>query len=263
MPSKLPTTAALMKWLRIGFGAAGVAAGAFGIWGLFTEAGNRRFDEMDGMIPYYFLVGIVPLCAIAVALIRPLTDFQRANRAKVVKNYERAIKLYVRHAKKHPADAARAYVGAAECCLHSNILSSPIAVAPGVELVSEGDRNGAQRYFHLALEADSKNPRALWGLAALLPDESAERRRLLETLVAVQPDTLCLVALGDYYRSHVGDNERAYKLYKQAQEHSPRDQTAYLRLADVCRQMARPGEAAEWEKRWQQADERRRRRGGE
>lgn len=26
---------------------------AFGFWGMFTEAGNRRYDEMDGMIPFF------------------------------------------------------------------------------------------------------------------------------------------------------------------------------------------------------------------
>ena len=27
--------------------------GAFGYWGLFTEAGRHSFDEMDGMFPFY------------------------------------------------------------------------------------------------------------------------------------------------------------------------------------------------------------------
>ncbi|HEX5442260.1 MAG TPA: hypothetical protein VFW87_00465 [Pirellulales bacterium] len=193
----------------------------------------------------------------------PLTDLQRANRAKVLKKYQKAIALYSRHARRHPAEASRAYAGAAECCLYSNVLSSPITVAPGVELVSEGDRTGAERYFRLALEADPNNPGALWGLAKLLPDGSSERQQLLETLVTVQPRTLSLLALGDLYRSRLGDNDRAYGLYKQAQQHAPRDETAYLRLVDICRDMTRPEEAAMWSERWQQAKLKKRRVGGE
>jgi hypothetical protein len=26
---------------------------SFGVWGTFTEAGRHRFDEMDGMIPFF------------------------------------------------------------------------------------------------------------------------------------------------------------------------------------------------------------------
>ncbi|MCC0001141.1 MAG: hypothetical protein H6870_19550 [Methylobacteriaceae bacterium] len=26
---------------------------AFGVWGLFTDAGRARFDEMDGLIPFF------------------------------------------------------------------------------------------------------------------------------------------------------------------------------------------------------------------
>ena len=46
-----------------------VALGAFGYWGAFTKSGNRQFDEMSGMIPYFaLLVGAaLAVCAAAVA----------------------------------------------------------------------------------------------------------------------------------------------------------------------------------------------------
>lgn len=28
----------------------------FGIWGLYTKSGNKAFDEMDGLIPFYAVV---------------------------------------------------------------------------------------------------------------------------------------------------------------------------------------------------------------
>ena len=31
----------------------GLLGVAFGVWGLFTDAGRARFDEMDGLIPFF------------------------------------------------------------------------------------------------------------------------------------------------------------------------------------------------------------------
>ena len=41
---------------------------AFGYWGFFTRAGNTRFDEMDGMIPYFALVAGLVLVCVSLAL---------------------------------------------------------------------------------------------------------------------------------------------------------------------------------------------------
>ena len=30
-----------------------VALGGFAVWGMFTRAGRQRFDEMDGMYPFF------------------------------------------------------------------------------------------------------------------------------------------------------------------------------------------------------------------
>lgn len=188
-----------------------------------------------------------------------MTDFQQANHCMVAGDYQRAIRLFLRHVQHCPDEAAQAYAGAAECCLRSNVVQRPVPVAPGIDLVSQGDRPNAEKYFRLALQADPNNARGLWGLAGLLPDGSAERRDLLERSVAVLPGTLNLIALGDYYRSQVGELERAYELYKRAQEHAPRDKTAYLRLGDICRRMGRPEEAKDWSRRWQEAKQRKRR----
>ena len=31
----------------------GLLGVAFGVWGLYTDAGRARFDEMDGLIPFF------------------------------------------------------------------------------------------------------------------------------------------------------------------------------------------------------------------
>jgi len=181
-----------------------------------------------------------------------MTDLQLANRSLVMKQYDQALELYLRHAVICPQDAAAAYVGAAECCLRSNVIQQPMSVLPGIELVSQGDLSGAERYFRLALQSNPNHPGALWGLAERLPNGSDERRDLLERAVATQPGTLNLVALGDYYRTRLRDYERAYELYKRAQEHNARDQTAYLRLGDICRRLGRQDEANNWKARWKE-----------
>lgn len=59
-------------WLLL---ALGLAMAAFGWWGLYTEAGNRRFDEMAGMIPFSVgcaggLFAVVGLVWLGVRLLR-------------------------------------------------------------------------------------------------------------------------------------------------------------------------------------------------
>jgi tetratricopeptide (TPR) repeat protein len=182
-----------------------------------------------------------------------LTDLQMANRCFVAKDYTKALRLYVRHAETCPAEAALAYAGAAECCLRSNIIDEPIPILPGITLISEGDLRSAEHYFRLALRADPQNTKSLSGLSELLPKSSIERRELLERLVALQPGTRSLIALGDYCRSQLNDIERAYSLYRSAQEHAPRDQTAYIRLSEICQLLGRSDEANEWNRRWNDA----------
>jgi tetratricopeptide (TPR) repeat protein len=105
----------------------------------------------------------------------------------------------------------------------------------------------------LALESEPDHFGALRGLAEVLPENAGERLSILERAAALQPNYLVLVALGDFYRSHRKDFSRAYETYRRAQEQSPRDETAYRRLNDICRRLGRPDEAAEWNKRWREA----------
>ncbi|MGC9943029.1 MAG: tetratricopeptide repeat protein [Verrucomicrobiota bacterium] len=184
------------------------------------------------------------------SLLSPLTDLQRGNRCLVSKDYERAIEHFLRHAQACPQERATAYVQIAECFRRSNIITSPVPVSAGVKLVSAGDRSTAEYYYRLALQADPADFGALRGLAEVLPDDSDERLAALEQAVSSQPNYLVLLSIGDFYRSHRKDFLRAYESYRRAQEQSPRDETAYRRLNDICRRLGRPDEAAEWSDRW-------------
>jgi len=187
------------------------------------------------------------------SLPKPLTDLQQGNRCLVAKDYASAVECFLRHARAHPQERATAYVQVAECFRRSNIITQPDHVAAGVTLVSEGDQPSAEYYYRLALQTEPDHFGALRGLAEVLPDDADERLSVLKRAAGLQPNYLVLVALGDFHRSHRKDFTRAYETYRRAQEQSPRDETAYSRLNDICRRLGRPDEAAEWSERWRQA----------
>ena len=47
---------------------AAVALGAFAWWGMFTAGGRRRFDEMDGLYPFFAGVAAGVLALVAAVL---------------------------------------------------------------------------------------------------------------------------------------------------------------------------------------------------
>jgi hypothetical protein len=56
----------------------GLALAAFGWWGVYTRAGMRRYDEMDGIIP--FALGSLGLLLLALAAGLALFAWWRASR---------------------------------------------------------------------------------------------------------------------------------------------------------------------------------------
>lgn len=180
----------------------------------------------------------------------PPTKIQIANRALVAKKYAVAIRFFEEHADEVPSDYAKCHTKIAECLRMSNALAKPVTIRPGVELVSEGDREGAERHYRLALDMDSSYSPALLGLAELLRPQSDERLKLLERAADAGPTYLGLVELGDFYRSVRKELGRAHATYLQAMERKPRDGTAYQKLQDVCRRMGKDDEAREWSRKW-------------
>lgn len=57
---------------------AGAALALFGWWGIYTAAGMRRYDEMDGLIPFF--AGVAGLFLLAVAAIVTLFALWRSRR---------------------------------------------------------------------------------------------------------------------------------------------------------------------------------------
>ena len=134
----------------------------------------------------------------------------------------------------------------------SNVLSEPVSVQPGIQLVSEGDRVGAERHYRLALEKDADYSPALLGLAELLQPQSEERLTLLKRAADVSPTYLGLIELGDFYRSVRKEPELAHATYLQALQRRPKDGTAYKKLQDLCSRMGRNDEAKEWSRKWKE-----------
>jgi hypothetical protein len=45
--------------------------GVYGYWGAFTESGNKKYDEMDAMFPFFVMIfGIILLIIFSVIFIR-------------------------------------------------------------------------------------------------------------------------------------------------------------------------------------------------
>lgn len=180
-----------------------------------------------------------------------LTKLQMGNHRLAAKEYAAAIKLFHAHADEVPDDAATAFARIAECYRRSNALPHPIVVEPGITLVSQGDFASAEYYYRLALNRNPDHFASLKGLAHLLPEQSVERLQCMERAVDLQPDTVMLTEIGDFYRGPRKNPQRAYNFYLRAQTHKPKDRTAYDRLQVVCRELGRNDEADEWAKRWE------------
>lgn len=152
----------------------------------------------------------------------PKSDFQQANRGLVAKDYQEAIRLYVRHADAHPEDAARSFTKAGEAAKRAGGTVHVMDIAPGLQrlIVSHGDLRGAEALFRRALEVDPNYVPALRELALILPDDASERRGLLERAAAVRDDLMALNSLGDLYVAQ-RQYELAYQAYLRAQRHRP------------------------------------------
>lgn len=55
-----------------------IGLAVFGWWGVYTTAGNRRFDEMDGLIPLF--AGVIAVVVFAVAMLLAVLAWRAAGR---------------------------------------------------------------------------------------------------------------------------------------------------------------------------------------
>lgn len=67
-----------MKIAALVLAVVGAALVVFGWWGIYTAAGMRRYDEMDGLIPFF--AGVAGLFLLAVAVIVALFVLWRSRR---------------------------------------------------------------------------------------------------------------------------------------------------------------------------------------
>lgn len=181
-----------------------------------------------------------------------MNQFQRGNQFLVCKQYESALRCFLEHADAVPSERADALAAAAECYRRSPGLHRPVDLDEKL-LVSRPNQQSAEHYYRLALQVDPRHLRSLRGMSDVLPDKSDERLAVLELAAEVGPGTITLIDLGDFYRTHRKDYESAYRIYRRAQSHAPRDETAYRRLNDICRRLERPDEAKDWSARWAEA----------
>ena len=169
-------------------------------------------------------------------------------------NVEGAIQLLEAHAEAHRDDAADALTYAGELAFDVNTAPAPPSPGPAM-LVFQGDHARAEALFRRALKHTPGHWRALYGLARALPQASMERIDVLTAATAAHPTYLGLLDLGDSLRSIAKNYEGAHSAYSRAHELDPRQRTTYTKLADICKKLDRPEEAAEWRARWQRIRE--------
>ena len=68
----------MRRWALVLF-LTGITGVGFGWWGVFTEAGNRSFDEMDGILPA--VSGLLGIVMLGVAVILGVVAFLRGRAA--------------------------------------------------------------------------------------------------------------------------------------------------------------------------------------
>ncbi|HET7464925.1 MAG TPA: hypothetical protein VFJ82_27020 [Longimicrobium sp.] len=61
----------------------GIALAAFGWWGVFTGAGMRRYEEMDGLIPFF--AGCAGLFLLAAAIVALAAWWRSARRSRAAR----------------------------------------------------------------------------------------------------------------------------------------------------------------------------------
>lgn len=65
-----------MKTVKQFFLGSAILLAVFGYWGLFTESGNNVFDEMDGYIPLFALMG-APFALVAWLILFLIIKFKK------------------------------------------------------------------------------------------------------------------------------------------------------------------------------------------
>jgi tetratricopeptide (TPR) repeat protein len=166
---------------------------------------------------------------------KSLTDYQIGNKFLVEREYEEAIRAFLNHAGNVCEDAANAFERVAECHIRFH-----------------NDRKAAEQFYRKALALNPNHFRALSGLAHVLPVGADERLAVLERAVAVQPNYLLLIALGDFYRSVKKDNAQARRTYEAAWRINPKDKSAYQKLWSLCAITGDKADSELWSQRWRE-----------
>jgi cytochrome c-type biogenesis protein CcmH/NrfG len=107
---------------------------------------------------------------------------------------------------------------------------------------SAGERERARRLYQAVLASDPNNTRAVYQLARLAPEGSAEAIALLRRYVALEPgDAWGYMALGDAL-AKAGQLAEAIEQYHRARRQAPGESDVYIGLGRILRNAGRTDE---------------------
>jgi tetratricopeptide (TPR) repeat protein len=164
----------------------------------------------------------------------------------IVPDVDVAIAFFLKKAETASEGQARQYVMAARACLAKHMETKKNATGDLMTRLGETER--AETYYRKALEVDPRSFPALTELAGLLGRKHAESPQLMERAALVHPHPFFLLAVGDFYRDDVKNNEKAYLWYLKSHDAAP-SKEARRRLAAVCKSLGKLDETKRWNKR--------------
>jgi tetratricopeptide (TPR) repeat protein len=113
-----------------------------------------------------------------------------------------------------------------------------------------GERERAKRLYRAVLASDPNNSRAIFQLARLAPEGSAEAIALLRHYLALEPqDPWGRMALGDAL-AQAGHLDEAIEQYHRAQHEAPGESDVYIGLGRILRNAGRTDELIETYEAW-------------
>lgn len=125
---------------------------------------------------------------------------------------------------------------------HRVAATQPTLLQQADAAYAAGDRERARRLYRAVLTSDPNNSRAMFQLARLAPEGSAEAIALLRRYLALEPgDAWGYMALGDAL-AKAGQVDEAIAQYHRARDQAPDESDVYVGLGQILRNAGRTDE---------------------
>ncbi len=147
-----------------------------------------------------------------------------------------AIAFFLKKAETSSENQASSYIMAARACRAKHMGETKNAKGEHVTII--GDPKRAEIYYRKALETDPRSFPALTELADMLSGKNPEGAQLMERAALVKPHPYFLMAVGDFYRDVVKNDQKAYEWYIKSHDASPSVEVR-RKLTVICKKLGK------------------------